>query len=128
MERAENSHEWLTPSVLSDLPQLLREILSGESTEKKFAGPVLVSSNRLANRFILQRYGIRPSQRKQYKSLFAQVRQHCRSLFEYTLRKKQIEVLHEKDRVVFGAFRYDSIRGNIILGFIRANSGEEWIV
>jgi hypothetical protein len=115
----------LTPSVLADIPKLLRNILIEASEE---SNTVLVSSNRLANRFIFERWGIRPSQRKRYKELFSDLRRHCRILFQYLLKQERFEWETESGRKSFGAFKYDSIRGNLILNFKSINKKLNWLI
>lgn len=115
----------LTPSVLADVPRLLRRILIESSEE---ADSVLVSSNRLANRFIFERWGIRPSQRKRYKNLFSDLKRHCRILFQYLLKQERIEWETESGKHSFGAFKYDLIRGNLILNFMNIDKKMNWLV
>ena len=129
MKNSESAHSVsypiLTPSVLADIPKLLRNILVEASAE---SDSVLVSSNRLANRFIFERWGIRPSQRKRYKNLFSDLRRHCRILFQYLLKQEGIEWQTESARHSFGAFKYDLIRGNLILIFTSINEKLNWLV
>ncbi|MFX1368612.1 MAG: hypothetical protein ACFFAY_08455 [Promethearchaeota archaeon] len=115
----------LTSSVLADLPKLLREILIDASAE---ADSILVSSNRLANRFVFERWGIRPSQRKRYKELFSDLTRHCRILFQYLLKQGRIEWEAESEWHSFNAFKYDLIRGNLILNFTNTSKKLNWLI
>jgi hypothetical protein len=117
----------LTPSILADIPNLLRKMLIEASNQNK-RGPILVSSNRLANRFIFERWGIRPSQRKRYKTLFSDLRRHCRILFQYLLKHERFEWKSGTQNHSFGAFKYDLIRGNLILSFRYLNPKNDWIL
>ena len=87
---------------------------------------ILISSNSLANRFILERWDIRPSQRKRFRNLFATVRKQCRDVFTHYLALGRIEWVGKNERYVFGIFKYDEIRGNLILGFVSIPPGSEW--
>ncbi|MGY5852586.1 MAG: hypothetical protein RTU92_03380 [Candidatus Thorarchaeota archaeon] len=116
-----------TPSVLAAVPECLRQTL-----ERSVSGPnerrksILISSNSLANRFILERWGIRPSQRKRFRNLFATVRRQSRDVFKHYLARGRIEWNSNGNRHIFGIFRYDEIRGNLILGFVSVPPGAEW--
>ncbi|MFW9845711.1 MAG: hypothetical protein ACFFD6_03100 [Candidatus Thorarchaeota archaeon] len=116
-----------TPSILASIPNCFRNILL-ETIEKmkKKQQSTLLSSNSLANRFILERWGIRPSQRKRYRNLFAQVRKQCRAIFQHYLARGRIEWTANNNSYVFGVFRFDEIRGNLILGFILTPPESEW--
>jgi len=118
----------LTPSILSDIPSLLRKMLVEASTGNGKGGPILVSSNRLANRFIFERWGIRPSQRKRYKTLFSDLRRHCRILFQYLLKHERFEWKSGSENHSFGTFKYDLIRGNLILSFRYLNPKDDWLI
>ena len=56
-----------SPSILAGIPDSLGVALN-ESVQRTARGrkSVLISSNSLANRFIFERWGIRPSQRRRY--------------------------------------------------------------
>ena len=116
-----------TPSVLATVPHCLRQTL-----ERAMNGPsgrrrsILISSNSLANRFILERWGIRPSQRKRYRNLFTNVRRQCRAIFHHYLIRGRVEWETMKNRHVFGVFKFDEIRGNLILGFVLMSPEAEW--
>ena len=109
----------LTPSIVATIPDLVKEILI--ETKKHTLGRILLSSNGLANRFILTRWGIRPSQRRRNKNLFAQVRKECRKYFRFILSTGRIVCKQKESSVDFGVFKFDEIRGNLILGFTRIN-------
>ncbi len=116
-----------TPSILANIPECLRNILreaKEASTKNKRA--TLISSNSLANRFILERWGIRPSQRRRFKNLFASVRKQCRTIFNHLLSRGRMEWNVGTTRYVFGVYKFDEIRGNLILGFVSISIDEEW--
>ncbi|MFW9931089.1 MAG: hypothetical protein ACFFDR_00320 [Candidatus Thorarchaeota archaeon] len=116
-----------TPSILANIPECLRRVLketSEASTKKKRA--TLISSNSLANRFILERWGIRPSQRRRFKNLFASVRKQCRNIFQHLLSRGRLEWNIGTTRFVYGVYKFDEIRGNLILGFVDVPPEEEW--
>jgi len=79
---------------------------------------ILVSSNGLANRFILERWGIRPSQRRRYRNLYASVRKQTRNLLQHYLLRERVEWTLAGDTRRFGVFKFDEIRGNLIVGFV----------
>ncbi|MCF2137293.1 MAG: hypothetical protein K9W43_08645 [Candidatus Thorarchaeota archaeon] len=118
-----------TPSVLAMIPDVLHTILT--TAQKKSKGSekqsLLLSSNALANRFILERWGIRPSQRKRYKNLFSSVRQHCRTLFEYYLARGQFIWSDGRQFHYWGVYKFDRIRGNLILGFVSIASDSPFL-
>jgi hypothetical protein len=116
-----------TPSILASIPDCFRSILL-ETVEKlkKKEKSTLISSNSLANRFILERWGIRPSQRKRYRNLFAQVRKQCRAIFQHYLMRGRVEWTTDNTSYVFGVFKFDEIRGNLILGFVLTPPESEW--
>ena len=116
-----------TPSILASIPDCFRSILL-ETVEKlkKKEKSTLISSNSLANRFILERWGIRPSQRKRYRNLFAQVRKQCRAIFQHYLMRGRVEWTTDNISYVFGVFKFDEIRGNLILGFVLTPPESEW--
>ncbi len=119
----------ITPSVLSIIPDILQSLLV-DLDEKSKGGDThsyLISSNALANRFILSRWGIRPSQRRRYKNLFSTIRRHCRILFEYYLARNQFVWSDGKSTSYWGVYKYDRIRGNLILGFVRIDSNHPFI-
>lgn len=108
-----------TPSVLATIPDCLRGLLQdameGPPKQRK---SILVSSNGLANRFILERWGIRPSQRRRYRNLYASVRKQTRSLLQHYLLRERIEWTLAGDTRTLGVFKFDEIRGNLIVGFV----------
>jgi hypothetical protein len=109
----------LTPSIIASIPDLLTKLLT-EKTENHVhlkQNSILISSNTLSNRFILTKWGIRPSQRCRHKNLFSDVRKACRDYFNYLIRKGRISCTQKMRRFDFGVFKFDKIRGNLILGF-----------
>jgi hypothetical protein len=108
----------VTPSVQAAIPDLLKsqliESVLGKHERKK---SILVSSNSLANKFIFERWGIRSSQRRKYRNLFSDVRKRCRTLFKFFLQKGQIATQQKGVAFAFGVFKFDEVRGNLILGF-----------
>jgi len=109
----------VTPSVQAAIPDVLKsqlvESVAGKNERKKKS--ILVSSNSLANKFIFERWGIRSSQRRKYRNLFSDVRKRCRNLFKFFLQKGQISTQQNGVEYTFGVFRFDEVRGNLILGF-----------
>ncbi|MFW9962036.1 MAG: hypothetical protein ACFFCX_00545 [Candidatus Sifarchaeia archaeon] len=117
----------ITPSILASVPECLRDVLK-EAINTKGRGrrSVLISSNNLTNRFIFSRWGIRPSQRRRYKNLFASVRKQSRVVFQHFLLRGRIEWTDDSGRNVFGVYKFDEIRGNLILGFVMITPESEW--
>ncbi|MFW9794877.1 MAG: hypothetical protein ACFFEE_11270 [Candidatus Thorarchaeota archaeon] len=114
-----------TPSILASIPECLRDALK-EAMESRGRKSVLISSNSLSNRFIFSRWGIRPSQRRRYKNLFASVRKQSRIVFQHYLLRGRVEWTDESGRNVFGVYKFDEIRGNLILGFVVMTPDSEW--
>ncbi|MFX0107058.1 MAG: hypothetical protein ACFE7R_02135 [Candidatus Hodarchaeota archaeon] len=111
----------LTASVLADIPTVLRKILIQNETRSTTSGKsILVSSNTLANKFILNQWGIRSSQRKRFKNLFSQVRKRCRQIFHHYRKQGIIRWENGEKKYLFAVLSYDEIRGNVILSFIPA--------
>ncbi|MHA3964794.1 MAG: hypothetical protein AM325_014790 [Candidatus Thorarchaeota archaeon SMTZ1-45] len=111
----------ITPSVLASIPDCLYNMIRENierAAEKRTS--ILVSSNTLANRFILERWGIRSSQRRRYKNLFSKIRQQCRAIFRNYLARGKLVWREQNEEVVFGVFKFDEVRGNLILGFVSA--------
>ena len=110
----------ITPSVLAAIPDVLKtylhEVVMKQSTRKRKS--MLISSNSLANRFMFTRWGIRASQRKRYKNLFSKIRQQCRTYFHHLLSTGQISSTNGTDTLRFGVYKFDEVRGNLILGFV----------
>ena len=79
----------------------------------------LISSNKLANRFILERWGIRPSQRRRYKNLFSRIRKQARLILRQYLDSGVLELRNNSDRHKFKIYQFDDIRGNLIIGFYK---------
>jgi hypothetical protein len=116
-----------TPSVLAAIPDCLKStLLDSTNSELKSRKSTLISSNNLTNRFILSRWGIRPSQRRRYKNLFASIRKHCRVLFQHYLLRGNIEWIDSSGRHIFGVYKFDEVRGNLILGFVEMTPESEW--
>ncbi|TFG33293.1 hypothetical protein EU528_01135 [Candidatus Thorarchaeota archaeon] len=109
----------ITPSVQAAIPDLLKSQLieSVLMKHERKKTSILLSSNSLANKFIFEQWGIRPSQRRRYKNLFSDVRKRCRNLFRFFLQKGLISTKHNGIDYFFGVFRFDDVRGNLILGF-----------
>jgi hypothetical protein len=109
----------VTTSILASIPDCLHDIL--EENMQRMAekrSSILVSSNNLANRFILERWGIRSSQRRRYKNLFGTIRKQCRAIFRNYLTRKKVTWRNHDDEYVLGLFKFDEVRGNLILGFV----------
>ena len=106
----------IKPSILANIPACLRNILQ-ESLKKSNVGSFLVSSNSLANRFIIERWGILPSQRRRFKNLFASVRKECRHIFQHYLNMSKIAWSTHDENFILGVYKFDEIRSNLILGF-----------
>jgi hypothetical protein len=109
----------VTSSILANIPDCLHTILhenAQKASERRTS--ILVSSNNLANRFILERWGIRSSQRRRYKNLFGTVRKQCRALFRNYLARGSIAWKKQDNELSFGVFKFDEVRGNLILGFV----------
>ncbi|TFG33447.1 hypothetical protein EU528_00440 [Candidatus Thorarchaeota archaeon] len=116
-----------TASILASIPDCLKDTLLSSSTpEGKGRKSVLISSNNLANRFILSRWGIRPSQRRRYKNIFTSIRKHCRILFNHYLLRGRIEWIDISGKHLFGVYKFDEVRGNLILGFVVMTPESEW--
>jgi len=116
-----------TPSVLASIPDCLKStLIDSADTEKGKRRSVLVSSNSLANKFIFTRWGIRPSQRRRYRNLFTAIRKHCRVLFQHYLLRGRLQWNEASDEMIFGVYKYDEIRGNLILGFVHLDPNSAW--
>ena len=115
----------ITPSVLAAIPETLRVLLESNVGRKK---SILMSSNSLSNRFILNRWEIKPSQRKRNIQLFYEIRKQCRLIFKHFHARGQIEWERNGKNYVFGVFKYDDIKGNIVLGFVPIPPEKEWIL
>jgi hypothetical protein len=74
----------------------------------------------------MERWGIRPSQRKRYRNLFTKVRKQSRAIFHHYLARGRLEWTSRTDSYVFGIFKFDEIRGNLILGFVPMSPDSEW--
>jgi len=117
------------PSVLARVPEVLRDklresIIESENNKES----TLISSNTLANRFIYERWGIRSSQRRKYRNLFAQIRRQCRDVFRNFLERGWLEIQDDSKKHTFGVYKFDDKRGNLILGFVKMAPGSEWKV
>jgi hypothetical protein len=112
----------LTLSKIADISIVLKQTLSEmiQKQEGKKRKSTLVSSNSLANRFIRLQWEIRPSQRRQYRNLFSTVRGQCRTLFQYYIRQGEIIDRRPDAEYRYHIYRFDEIRGNLILGFVYA--------
>ena len=115
-----------TPSAMADLPIILKDLLFASVGTNERRRSVLLSSNSLANRFILEKWGIRPSQRKRNKNLFSISRKQSRRLFRRLLNRGRLEWTTPEIELAFGVYRFDEIRGNLILGFVKLDSDSPW--
>jgi hypothetical protein len=116
-----------TSSQLANIPKTLQSFLMNSIRNKTHERKsVLVASNSLANRFILEHWGIRASQRRRYKNLFSSVRHRCRAVFHNYLARGRVDWVSENEEVVFGVYKFDEIRGNLILAFVKITSESEW--
>jgi hypothetical protein len=109
----------VTTSILASIPDCLHNMLQENvqrTTERRTS--ILVSSNNLANRFILERWGIRSSQRRRFKNLFGTIRKQCRAIFRNNLTRGKVSWRDQNGEFVFGVFKFDEVRGNLILGFV----------
>lgn len=111
----------LTPSIVATIPDLVKEILLDAKQLRMIQDRIMLSSNAIANRFIYTRWGIRPSQRRRYKNLYAAVRKECRRYFKFILNMGIISCEKRGVSNTFGVFKFDEIRGNLILGFTRTD-------
>ena len=117
----------ITHSILATVPECLRNTLQNiVNKQGRRRKSVLISSNSLANRFILSRWNIRPSQRRRYRNLFSTIRKQCRIIFQHFLVRGKLEWIAESERYVFGIYKFDEIRGNLILGFVLTPPESEW--
>jgi len=117
----------MTPSVPVNTLECLRGMLMERAKASKLKPKsLLISTNSLSNRFIINRWGIRPSQRKRYKYLFASVRMQCRGIFRHFIAKGRIEWDFDSESYLFGVYKFDEIRGNLILGFVAVSPDAEW--
>ena len=110
------------PSAATRLPQTIAHCLRAKLQEtiidsERGKKSTLVSSNKLANRFILERWGIRPSQRRRYKNLFSKIRKQSRRILQQYLKSGKLELTNNSDKYLFGIYQFDDIRGNLIIGF-----------
>jgi hypothetical protein len=114
------------PSAMAELPIILKGLLSASVCNEKRRKSVLLSSNSLANRFILEKWGIRPSQRKRNKNLFSISRKLSRRLFRRLLDRGRFEWATRERELAFGVYKFDEIRGNLILGFVQLDLDSPW--
>ncbi len=106
-------------SVLAQIPETLKQMLfemTRHGNESKRT--LLVSSNALANKFILTHWGLRPAQRRYHRHLFIAIRRHCRKLFQHYLSRGYVTFELDGLKLHWGVFLYDRVRGNLILGFV----------
>ena len=115
-----------TPSAMADLPIILKGLLLASINNKQRKKSVLLSSNSLGNRFILEKWGIRPSQRRRNKNLFSISRRHARKLFRRILNRGRFDWTTRDSELAFGVYMLDEIRGNLILGFVQLKSDSPW--
>ncbi|MBN2229541.1 MAG: hypothetical protein JW779_08080 [Candidatus Thorarchaeota archaeon] len=114
----------LTPSIIAAIPDVLKqtliETITNSSDNKRRS--ILVSSNSLANQFIFKRWSIRSSQRRHYRTLFQKIREQCRLLFNHYIRIGEVVVQYDGMELQFRVFKYDEVRGNLILGIVSNGS------
>ncbi|NHI90414.1 MAG: hypothetical protein EAX87_12910 [Candidatus Thorarchaeota archaeon] len=117
----------ITTSILANIPECLYSVLQDNLLRlQKRGASILVSSNSLANRFILDRWGIRSSQRRRYKNLFSTIRKQCRAIFRNYLAGGKIKWRTHEEELVFGVYKFDEVRGNLILGFVPSRGYLAW--
>jgi hypothetical protein len=117
----------VTSSILASIPDCLRNMLQENlqrSEERRTS--ILVSSNNLANRFILERWKIRSSQRRRYKNLFGAIRRQCRAIFRNYLSRGRVSWNDHNGEAAYGVFKFDEVRGNLILGFVPPCGYLDW--
>jgi hypothetical protein len=110
----------VTASILASIPDCLHNMLQENvqrTTERRTS--ILISSNNLTNRFILERWGIRSSQRRRYKNLYSTIRKQCRAIFRNYLTRGNIGWKGQNGEYSFSVFQFDEVRGNLILGFVQ---------
>ena len=116
----------VTPSILARIPDCLRQTLEEVVKNSEKRRSVLISSNNLANRFVFGQWNIRPSQRRRYRELFATIRTRCRDVFNQYLSRGRIKWSERGEIYLFGVYKFDEIRGNLILGFVNIPDDEDW--
>lgn len=117
----------VTTSILASIPDCLHNVLQENvqrTAERRTS--ILISSNNLANRFILERWGIRSSQRRRYKNLFSTIRKQCRAVFRNYLTRGTLVWKNKTGEYSFGVFKFDEVRGNLILGFVLPCGYLDW--
>ncbi len=130
-EKNKRSIRWtpeVTPSVLGSIPDVLRTVVADTVNHPDRKSATLVSSNSIANRCILDRWGIRPSQRNRFKQLFSLIRKHTRKVFEHYLARGWIELKLGSQSVNYRIIKFDEARGNLILKFIEITKENEWLL
>ena len=117
----------VTTSILASIPDCLHNMLQ-ENVErtKERRTSILVSSNNLANRFILERWGVRSSQRRRYKNLFGTIRRQCRAIFRNYLACGNLVGKTHSEEFALSVFKFDEVRGNLILGFVPPCGYLDW--
>ena len=117
----------VTTSILANIPDCLHNMLQENVQRiKERRTSILISSNNLANRFILERWGIRSSQRRRYKNLFSAIRKQSRAIFRNYLTRGNIVWKDQNGDYTFGVFQFDEVRGNLILGFVPPCGYLDW--
>jgi hypothetical protein len=124
-----SSEPVLTTSSISNISSLLKatllEILSRYDGKRRKS--MLLSSNSLANKFVHLQWGIRPSQRRQYRNLFLAVREQCRNIFQYYTSKGEIICQVKGAEHRFRTYKFDEVRGNLILGFVYVDTNSPFL-
>jgi hypothetical protein len=125
-----SSEPVLSPRIVSNIPSLLkatlREAFCGDC--RKGRRSVLISSNSLANKFIHLQWGIRPSQRRQFRNLFLAVREQCRTIFQYYIKREELFIQEQGREQRCRVYKFDEVRGNLILGFVYIDTNLPFIV
>ncbi|RDE16437.1 MAG: hypothetical protein C4K48_01685 [Candidatus Thorarchaeota archaeon] len=119
----------LTPSIKSSISALLKETILESCSRQEGRGrrSVLISSNSLASRIVYLRWGIRPSQRRQYRNLFSEVREQCRELFRYYVNQGEVVSQKEGTEYRYGVYKFDEVRGNLILGIVYVDADSPFL-
>mgnify|MGYP007088144557 CR=1 FL=1 len=119
----------LIPRSISNIPSLLMltllEILRRYDTKGRKS--LLISSNSLANKFIFSQWGIRPSQRRQYRNLFRTVRGQCRCIFQYYTNQGEVICQNHEADHKFRVYKFDEVRGNLIIGFVHVDANSPFL-
>ena len=117
----------VTTSILASIPDCLHNVLQENiQRTRERRSSILVSSNNLANRFILEQWGIRSSQRRRYRNLFSTIRKQCRAIFRNYLTRGNLSWRDQNGEYTLGVFKFDEVRGNLIVGFVPQCGYLDW--